>query len=252
MRKRKAAQQADALLFTSVPTDKLEPSLARHLASTTAQTARFDPVGETYMVQKAGGMRSCGGLIQMLKSRYYPGYKEKRSKRNWKRTNIKGSSAAQGKRVDAQIAAHVASCGGGGVLPEHMNPLAKALLNHLLSSGHEMQAAQVPVEIPDKLKLTQADLITLKDGKLWLWECKTGAPTGFYNKQGKFKGDVLSDVDATKPNIWHLQLHYTRMALEAAGVEIAEAHVIQVHEERKREGQVVKVYPQPEWTRRLK
>jgi hypothetical protein len=253
MKKRKAASQkkADALLFTSVSTDKLHPSLARHLASTRAQTARFDDVAGTYTFQKAGGTRSCGGLINLLKHRYYPDYKDNRSKRKWKTVNVKGSTAAQGKRVDAQIAAYV----GSGVVPTRLCPMAKALLDYMHSKGHQMQAAQVPVEIPDNgvLKLTQADLITRdNDGKLWLWECKTGAPVGFKRKQGKFKGDLLGDVDATKRNIWHLQLHHTYLALKAAGVEISEARVIQVNEERKQEGlHFVTIYVPPEWTTRI-
>ncbi len=248
MRRARDANE-DNLLFTSIPIDRLEPTLARHLGSVTAQSARFNEVLGQYSFTKAGGTRQCGGLVQTLKWKYYPKYEDNRSKRKWKTTKIKGSSAAQGKKVDTQVAAAVE-----GRLPARVHPMTRALLDYWREEGHQLQAAQVPVELTDGwLKLTQADLITLHTatGKLWLWEIKSGAPVGFATKQGYFTG-ILSKVPATKSNIWQLQLLYTRLALESAGVAISEARVIQIHETRGEEVFTIKVYSQPEWTALIK
>ena len=197
------------------------------------------------MFSKAGGTIKCGGLINTLKYRYYPKYKDNRSKRNWKKVKVKGSSSSQGKAVDKQVAASIT-----GKAPRH--PMAKALLDYWHSIGHELQAAQVPVELTDGwMKLTQADVITkdTKTGKLWVWEVKSGQPTGLFVQQGNFLG-LLSDVKCTKLHIWHLQLHYTKLALLAAGVNIEEARVIQIKENRG-EGLKIKVHEQPEWTKKI-
>lgn len=77
-----------------------------------------------------------------------------------------------------------------------------------------------------------------------------GAPVGLYRAQGMFH-DNLKDIKCTKFHIWHLQLHYTRMALEAAGVQIAEARVIQIHDHKQYPEFKLKVHKPPEWVSRI-
>ncbi len=243
MKRTREVVKADRLCFNAAPNGILHPSLARHLATPFAQSARYSDSSDRYEFRKAGNLIQVGGLINTLRYRFYPNYEENRSKRKWKTVKIKGSTAAQGKKVDSQISASIV----GPV--KKMHPMAARLLAYWKEHGQTLQAGQVPVEIPGWLKMTQADLITRdeKTGKLWLWEIKTGASVGFHHKQGNMSG-TLAKVECKKLNIWHLQLHYTRLALEAAGVEIAESRVIQIHEEKGLKGFVVKVYSPPEWT----
>lgn len=237
--KRDRTDVAADVCFTSASIDELHPSLCKHLLSTVAQSARFVE-DQGYMYTKAGREITVGGLVNTLKYRYYPHYKDNRSKRKWKSTNIKGSSASKGKLVDSQLAL---AC--QGPLKGKQNPMVVRLLEYFQKElGHVLQAGQVPVEIPGGwLKMTQADLLTLdpKTGKLYLWEIKTGFPVGFHVKQGTFKG-IEGNVDCKKLHIWHLQLHFTKLALQAAGVSVDEANVIQIYEEKNKKDFVVKVH----------
>lgn len=243
----KEKEKARGAAFTCAAIDDLHPSLAHHLHSNTIQSARFDPDQGKYEFVKFNKTISCGGLIQTMRYKYYPNYKDNRSKRKWQSVKIKGSSATQGKRVDSEVAASIE-----GNLPKKPHKMTKALLAYWQSEGHQLQAAQVPVEVilsGANIKMTQADLIARDaQGRLWLYEIKTGAPVGFYQKQGKFLG-VLSEVDCTKQNIWHLQLLHTRLALEAAGVEIFQSRIIQIYEERGSPELQIKLHEPPEWTR---
>jgi hypothetical protein len=240
--------------FTSASIEELHPSLCRYLMTPVAQSARYvDDKG--YMYNKAGRDISVGGLVNALKYRYYPHYKDNRSKRKWKSTKIKGSSASKGKKVDSEIAL---AC--QGPIKGKQNPMAARLLQYFQKElGHVLQAGQVPVELPGGwMKMTQADLLTLdpKTGKLHLWEIKTGFPVGFHVKQGKFMG-IEGNVDCKKLHIWHLQLHFTKLALRAAGVEVEEANVIQIYEEKNNKEFVVKVHSPKakgvvEWINKIK
>lgn len=235
------------LSFTAAPAAELEPSLAQHLASVTAQTAKFD--GECYTYHKGGRPVRVGGLNKALRWRYYAHYQDNRSKRDWKTTKIKGSSKEEGILVDTEVSLYV----------ENRHRLvtqqkARRLLATWEAMGHTLQAGQVPVELPVTLlggqRLTQADLITRhrETGELWLWEIKCGAPIGFHRKQGVFANmpEDADDVACTKLGIWHLQLHFTCESLKAAGVDIRHARVIQIHE-NKVEGLRVDIHEPPAW-----
>lgn len=232
------------------------PSLAAHLSSVEVKSAHF--ANGKYQYSMSGGTRvSCGGLLQMLKGRFYSHYRNTR--RKGRKTQKKGSSKKLGSRVDDDMKLAICDALGGIEVGESKpkryktrkyHPLSMALLNHLHESGHALQAAQVPVVIPGVFKMTQADLITQDraTGQLHLWEVKTGFPVGGFTKQGKLTG---TDVDCTKYNIWQLQLHYTRKSLEAAGVDIANSSVIQVYKDSTQKQPVVKVHPSKEWTNQL-
>lgn len=241
--------------FTSNSIEELHHSLCKYLMSPVPQSARFVE-DQGYMYQKAGREITVGGLINALKYRYYPHYKDNRSRRKWKSTNIKGSSSSNGKKVDSQIAL---ACQGEKPKGKP-NAMAVRLLQYFQKElGHVLQAGQVPVEIPGGwFKMTQADLLTLdpKTGKLYLWEIKTGFPVGFHVKQGVFK-NIEGNVDCKKLHIWHLQLHFTKLALQAAGVEVEEANVIQIYEDKGKKDFVVKVHSPKakgvgEWINKIK
>jgi hypothetical protein len=204
----------------------LHTSLSKHLSSPLAQTARLNDHG--YVIVKSGRPQVCGGLTRLLRARFFAHYKDNRSKRNHKTVRVKGSSAAQGCKVDEDIGLYVA----GEKTLKDTHPMACALIEHIESLGHTMQAAQVPVEV-EPWRVTQADWLTRdsETGELWLWEVKTGYPVGLHRKQKQFTG-AHAGVDCTKLNQWHLQLLYTKRALEAAGVKVAHSRVIQIHEKK--------------------
>lgn len=233
--------------FTCAPIDELHPSLAKHLHSQLAQTARYDPDTKSYRFLKNGVNISCGGVHNTLKSIFYPHYKDNRSRRS-KKVKVKGSSKAQGIRVDRELANMVE-----GVLPKRkMHPMTHKILSYFEAVGERLQAAQVPVCLTtNATKLTQADLITMDaQGRLILYELKTGAPIGFRVKQGTFQVHNFEDIPCTKKNIWQLQLAYTRMGLEAAGIPIYKSFVIQIFE-KKEEGLKLDLQLAPTWTDRL-
>lgn len=233
--------------YTCAPdASSLDPSLAQHLRSELAQTAHYDAEREKYAFRRQGMMIYCGGLHAALRYRYYPHYKDNRSKRK-RGTQVKGSNKAMGKRVDEELKRACA-----GVSGNRQSTYTRALLAYWTRTGHTLQACQVPVDLSDAAvdRMTQADVLTwhAASATLWLWEVKTGMPVGFHRKQGKMRNmPHAAAVDCTKLNIWHLQLHHTRAALQRAGVAIGGAAVIQVCE-RKGQGFDVKVHAPPAWT----
>jgi hypothetical protein len=211
-----------------------------------------------YRFFHAGMTHEGGGVIGLLERRFYPHYETNRSRRNHKNVMVRGSNSNLGKTVDRQLCAWTV-LGGAGKRPKRLNKLAGALMKYLEDIGHTAQAAQFPAVIPNvlPLRMTQADLIT-KDGfgRMWLWEVKTGFPVGGFRKQDVFQGRITDangmSVPCTKYNIWQLQLHFTRLALESAGIHIDEARVIQVFENKAKAGVQIKVHPQPEWVNSAK
>jgi hypothetical protein len=244
--KRTKEEAADAgVIFSSANRNELHPSLLQHLDSQDAQSARYrrgDDGG--YVYRFAGRPVNLTGLISWIEYKFHPKFDKKKARRT-KSTTIRGSWSAQGKEVDQQVALACA----GPLFERH--PMTAKLLNYFAELGHTLQAGQVPVKLPKLERMTQADLITRdRFGFLWLWEIKTGKPVALNQKQGTFVGP-LKDVPASKFNIWHLQLRFTRLALEGSGVEIAQARIIQVYEQRKSRQLKIKVFEQPQWTRKL-
>lgn len=99
--------------------------------------------------------------------------------------------------------------------------------------------------------MTKADVITRceRDGTLWLWEVKTGAPIAFHISQGNFTREPLADIPCTEKHIWLLQLHYTHQALETmAGLHIdGGARVIQVHARKGQRNLIIEEHAPPAW-----
>lgn len=233
--------------FTCAAIDNLHPQLARYLHSSVAQSARYDESVRCYRFRKQGLERIAGGLHRTLQSTFYPHYKDNRSRRK-RDVQIRGSSKAQGKRVDQEVAMMVE-----GRLQKKLHKMTLALLQFWKERKETLQAAQVPVELTvNQTKMTQADLITRDaQGRLVLYEIKTGAPVGFHVTQDTFQVKSVAHIRCTKKNIWQLQLAYTRMALEqSAGIPIHEAYVIQIYDHRG-EGLQIDLHPQPTWTQLL-
>lgn len=239
-------QHVNGSCFTCAPVDDLHPALAQYLHSKVAQSAHYNENSRCYKFCKNGIWLTCGGLHRTLKGIYYPHYKDNRSRRKGN-VKIKGSSKKQGIRVDREV----------GMMVERarikkMHPMTQRLLEFWNEMGEHLQASQVPVQLTlTKTKMTQADLITRDaQGRLILYELKTGAPVGFSVTQGTFSVKEAQHVKCTKQNIWQLQLAYTRMALQKAGIPIYESRVIQIFE-KKGEGLQVKIYTPPVWTEKL-
>jgi hypothetical protein len=212
----------------------------------------------SYCSAARGGARvQTGGLNTWLRAAFYPRYNDRKRKRS-RKTKLCGSSKKRGIRVDHEFVGIVAS---GGAPPRQLtsDAMTRQLWSHIVGGlGHAVEAAQLPVEVPHAQRMTQADLITRDPatGRLWLWEIKTGYPIGATRKQGHLpvRNSRTGDyVDCTKFNIWQLQLHYTRQALEAAGVPIAESRVLQVYvpDRNQRHRYEVVEHTPPEWTKGL-
>lgn len=217
------------MLYTCCSLESLDPSLERHLHSRTCQSAELVKQGcyHLYQFEAHGQIKRGGGLLSILERTYYPDYERSTARRS-KGTLIKGSSAKIGKQVDSQIANLVE-----GRIPKRMHKWAKALKNVFKSLGHTYQAAQVPVVLEPfwSERMAQADLITKdRNGKLWLWEIKTGMPVAFKKNKGVcFKG---TDIPCTVLGIWLYQVCFTETALKEAGFPIFQSRVIQVYDKR--------------------
>jgi len=231
--------------FYAVNSNSLHPQIESYIKNDSVRTAHFGEEDGRYHYEKHGQRIACGGLVDTLKYRFCPHYKDNRSKRNW-RAKVRGSSKEQGKKVDSQLLEYVHT----GKPPKKMHKMTDSLLNYWLKKrNHTLQASQLPVEIEGGWnKMTQADIITRdnKTGDLYLWEVKTGFPVGGFRKQGYFKAP-FSHVKCTKYNMWQLQLHYTRQALEQKGLHFKEANVIQIYEKKKEKDLIIKIHPQESW-----
>lgn len=225
-------------LYTCCSLEQLEPSLQTHLHSPTAQHAEIIKRGcfDMYRFQSRGSFHEGGGLLNAIKDRFHPHFETSKSKRHG-RTLIKGSSKKTGKTVDTQIARLIEN-------PKLKRPhkWTKAIHQQLIVIlGHSYQAAQVPVELTPHWpgRMTQADLITKdKNGKLWLWEIKTGMPVSF-RKQRASKGkkkkcflNIQPEVECSPLGVWNLQACFTESALKHAGVQIYQTRIIQVYDRR--------------------
>jgi hypothetical protein len=232
------------MLHTAAALPGLVPSLAAHLRSEFVQNVGFSHEAEcyTYREPALAKPRNVGGLITHLKRTHYPTYVQKTTKRR-RLTLVKGSSVKQGKEVDEQL--------GRSFVKPPTHRMAKAILEYFASKKQTLQACQVPCWIPHFGAITQADCIT-RDAKggLHLYEVKTGAPVGGFRQQGMLR--QLKNVPNTKMTHWQLQLRYTRLGLEAAGVgPFVKSQVIQVHDKySKKTHQTtvrVKIHPQADW-----
>jgi len=243
---KKPTEHVPGSCYTSAPIDCLHPELARHLHSAVAQSAHYDDSTKCYRFKKNGIYHTCGGVHKTLESIFYPHYKNNRSRRK-SSVKVKGSSKAQGSRVDREISGMVE-----GKHPKKMHPMTHKILSYFKNNKERLQAAQVPVELTtNAVKLTQADVITMDEkGRLILYEIKTGAPVGFSRKQGVFQVAGFQDVPCTKKNIWQLQLAYTRMALVEAGIPIFKSYVLQIFD-NKEEGLKLDLQIAAGWTKRL-
>jgi len=235
--------------FFAVAPNNVNTQLAAHVQSRMVQSAHFDKELGAYRYVKHGQMISSSGLHKALFWRYYRHYKDNRSKRKWS-TGIKGSSDKRGIRIDREITSYVAS---GGTRPARPDVLTTAILDHIESLGHTPQGAQIPVEIPGWMRMTQVDFVSCDPhGRLHVWEVKSGIPVGGFVQQGFFKeirdaSNGGHPVKCTKYHIWQLQLYYESKSLEAAGVPVYQQHIIQAYEDRKK-GIIVKVHDPPPWT----
>lgn len=238
------------MLYACASVETLHPALTKYLHSEVPQSARYSDTTKCFHYLKDGREVQCGGIHTWLQEIYYKHYKFNRSQRNHKRTKLVGSTKAQGQRVDDELMLAVEGRQPAGRKQWH--PMTVALRQWWRARGHTLQACQVPVELANGwTRMTKADVITRceADGKLYLWEIKTGAPVGFYVAQGKFQGAQFADVRCTHENIWYMQLHYTHQALETmAGLRIeGGARILQVRAEKGRKSFVIEERAVPQW-----
>jgi hypothetical protein len=228
---------SDAPFFAVVK--NAHPALTAYVHTPVVQSASFSEQDDRYHYTKHGQRIACGGLVQTLKYRFYAHYKDNRSKRRTG-TRSRGSNKAQGKLVDSQLLHYVHV----GKRPKRCTKMTQALLNYWSEHGHTLEAAQLPVELVQWNKMTQADVITRKNNQLYMWEVKTGFPIGGFRKQAVFAAP-LQRVPCTKYNIWQLQMHYTMQGLRQQGLPIKQGCVIQVYSKDKQ--MQVKVHKEADW-----
>lgn len=185
-----------------------------------------------------------GGIHSILERAFYPHYKMKKRRKSKKPRQFKGSSRELGMLVDRELSDYVKT----GKEPEET--LSIVIVTHLEHMEHTLQACQVPlyVTVAGSERITQADLISQdKQGRLWMWEIKTG-----YNRsqaQRMLRG--LRDVPNNRHNHWELQRHYTHKGLVEGGLPIYRSHVLNVY--REDGGRVhAKQRSVPKWCAKLK
>ena len=245
MNKQTTLDRAYRAPFFAVTPTYVHASIDRYRReSSVAKTATFVNGKYRYSPDNGRTTIQCGGLLRTIKKLFHAHYKE-RTRRRRKEVQIRGSTAAKGKQTDREVTYYT-------MRMQMSSPCqyTRALIRHWEQMRHSPQAAQLPVSIPEWRIMTQADFISLApDGKLWLWEVKTGIPVGAARRQSYMRG-LPVQVPCTKYNIWQLQLHYTRKALERAGIQIAESRIIQVYQVRPRE-YVVKIHEPASWLAHL-
>lgn len=240
------------MLYACASIETLDNSLAHYLHSEIPQSARFNEVTHCFHYTKDGGRPvQCGGIHTLLRQLFYPHHQSNRSQRDHSRVNVTGSNAKQGQLIDAQLDLAVEGKQPQGARKK-WHRMTLALLAYWRDKGHTLQASQVPVELANGWgRMTKTDMITRceADGKLWLWEIKTGYPVGFYRKQKTFTSPPFTDIPCTQENIWFLQLHYTNQALYTnAGIRIeGGARVLQVYTKKGEKAPIIEERAPPSW-----
>ena len=229
-------------------------ALNAYLQTPFASSARYNEATQCFNYTDDKGMTcDAGGLLSFLRAAYYPHYVEGRKPTRWGKSKGKPSNAAQGIQVDNDME-RIAK--NGGIGDNQLHPMSRALLEHWQRKGHTIVAAQVPVRV-DAMRMTRADVITRdgKNGKLYVWEIKSGMANALHDKQGDMRNipGFGSSVPCTKANHWQLQCEYTRHALVGnAGLPIAGGRVIQVYEGRGNDAKIeVKEHRNAPWLKRL-
>jgi hypothetical protein len=233
----------------------MHPALSAYLESEVARSAHYNEQTQSFHYTKHGRPIQCGGIHGWLRTLFYSHYVRNRSDRNHKQVSLIGSTHTQGKLVDAQLEA--ITRGKMSMTHRKMHKMTRAIVEWLHARGHTLEAAQVPVELAQGWgRMTCADLITRNkaDGKLWVWEIKTGFPVGFYRSQGNFANAPLEDVPCTQQNIWFLQLHYTHQALCTMArlpIEGGCSRILQVYLKKQGRGKpaalIVEEHAPPAW-----
>lgn len=211
-------------------TSQLEPSLKHYLdTNPIAKTTQL--VGKPKRYRVCASNQEYGGLHRKLRKHYYPGYKHSRRRHT---TAKKGSSKAQGIRVDREICEYVAGRPPAKGKRKKRHWMTDKLIERWVQRGkHTMQVAQLPVYVPDLDCVTQVDVVTRdKHGNLHMWEVKTGFPPGGSRKKGNLRGSTIPN---TLYNHWELQRHYSWAGMVHGGIDVKyeNTHVINVYKEVK-------------------
>ncbi|MDB9801283.1 hypothetical protein OAB94_02780 [Flavobacteriaceae bacterium] len=230
-------------MFAVVDKKDLDLSLAKYIDSPFVQSFKLVGNPPRYEFVKNGYTVQSRGLHKTLRGKYYPKYKHTRRRR---KTQKKGSSKRTGTAVDKAIFKYIAN----GTKPRQW--MAKMLIRFWeVTIEHTLQVTQLPVYIDSLKCATQVDVITKsKDGKLYLWEVKTGFPPGGALKKGVF----MKNIPSTIYNHWELQRHFTCIGLlDHIDILLENSRVINVYKEVQKTKQVSRVQArkQPLWTNRL-
>jgi hypothetical protein len=206
----------------------------------------FDAKQRAYTIMERGCRSKRRGLISSLQAKYYPDYERSIRSNNRGVRASQGSSKTQGITVDKQLAAHIT------LRKPPKNALALALIEYWDANNFQLIAAQVPTYVRQFDCVTQCDVLAYNasDQTLWMFEVKTGYPTGGFRKKGTLNTEgAVGDVPSTVYNHWQLQRHFTHIGLVDYGLDVKESRVIQVFKRKKKI--VVKVHENPGWCEEL-
>jgi len=223
-------------------TSQLEPSLLHYLENNPIPLTT-QLVGKPKRYRVCASNQEFGGLHRKLRAAYYPKYKRSRRRR---KTAKKGSTKAQGIRVDNEICAFVA----GKKPRKKRHWMTDKLIEYWTKRiKHTMQVAQLPVMIGELGCMTQVDVVTRdKHGELHMWEVKTGFPPGGARKKGFLS---KTKIPNTLYNHWELQRHYSWVGMNQGGIDIKyeNTHVINIYMEAKNGKNVAHIQsrPHPKW-----
>lgn len=230
-------------MYAKVDEEYLNKDLKQYLDRYEIRHTSYDKEKRKFKMSfQNGQVEYCGGVHNFIKKEHIPASARKIKQRRYK-TAKRGSSAFIGSKVDDDVMVYVKA---NGKRETRENMYTKALLDFLEKFKYPIQAAQVPVQLPAVGKITTADLITLdpKGKHLVLFEVKTGYPV---LQRGKYMFPPLNDVNAHRQNEAHLQVLYTRIGFNFAGLPIKEHYVLRVYQEN--DDMKVRLLPPPVWIR---
>lgn len=222
-------EEDEGPIFGTVSEESLHPALREYFARPDVRSVCYDEAQRRFaMVTQDGATLHCGGIHRFIKHKHFPRGMKPITRRTYS-THKKGSSRQIGTAVDNAVMVCVQA---DGARPKRINKYAKTLFDFLDTTQYTLQASQVPVYLPGVDRITTADLITLTPDmkSLAVFEIKTGFPV---NRQGVYMKEPLQNVRATATNAWQLQVAYTALALQNAGLPVTEWHVLSIYHEKK-------------------
>lgn len=208
-------------LWTCAPGPIGHAGLETVLAKPFLATIFIDPAKDCFRFPVEGlkEAHTLGGLHVRMRQKFFKGASlPVRHAKKGKEFRRLPSSKVDGKRADNALEKAIET----GNAPPATSKYAAAVWKYWQENGHRPVLAQLPVVLPKQNIATAGDYFTVKDGKLWLWELKTGWPFVYKTlAEAGTMSEPLDHVWATPWNRWQLQVLITQLAYQRElGLEI--------------------------------